>query len=105
MSRRQCGGLIEEEQLGVAVGLHHGQAVSALELEHAGDPLPAGPAPAAERAVGQMKGASAIAHHQAALRRGDNVAGGGDTVLERHAVIWQNSKQQGDRECRIAACK
>src|SRR5262249_48070510 len=76
-------GFIQEEQLGVAVGLHH-LALAALELEHAGDPLPAGPAPGPGCRVGQMNHPAAIAHHEAAVRGGNDIALGRDTVLERH---------------------
>ena len=69
----QRGRLVEEEQLGVAVGLHQLPA-PALELEQAGDPLPGRPAARLERLVGQMEAAAAVAHHQAAVRRGDDLA-------------------------------
>jgi len=82
----QRGRLVEEEQLGVAVGLHHRRAVAPFELEHAGDPLPGGPAAGPERAVRQMEGAATVAQHQAAVRRGDDLTLGRDSVLERHGV-------------------
>ena len=97
--------LVEEEQLGVAVGLHHRLAVPALELEHAGDPLPGGPAAGPERPVGQMEGAAAVAHHEAAVRRGDDLALGRDAVLERHRAICQTRRQiTRRRECPTRPC-
>ena len=77
-------GLVQEEQLGVAIGLHD-LAMPALELEHAGDPLSGGPAAGPDGLVGCVEGPAAIAHQQASMRRGDDLALGGDAVLERHA--------------------
>src|SRR5262245_62627000 len=89
MSRRQRRCLIEKKQFRVTVGLHHGRAMTALELEHAGDPLPARPAAPSQRAVGQVKSTTAIAHQQTTVRRGDDVALGRDAVLEWHVGLCQ----------------
>ena len=52
--------LVEEEQLRIEPGTHD-RAPPPLEFQPAADPLPARPAPGAQRLVGPMKGAAAIA--------------------------------------------
>src|SRR5690606_20951018 len=76
------GGLVEKEQLGVAALLHH-LAVAAFELKDTGNPLLADPAPGSQRPVRQMQGAAAVAHHETAVRRGDDLAFWRHAVLER----------------------
>jgi len=88
MSGGKRGRLVEEEQLGVAVGLHE-LPPPVLELQHAGDPLPGRPAARPERLIRQMEAAAAVAHHEAAVRCGDDLACGRDAVLERHRAICQ----------------
>jgi enoyl-CoA hydratase/carnithine racemase len=101
---RERGGLVQEEQLGVAMGLHH-LAVAALELEHAGDPLPGGPAARTQRLVGKVEGAAPVAHHEAAVRCGYDLAFGRDAVLEGHRAICQTDQNYPRRrECRTPAC-
>ena len=102
MARGQRRCFVEEEQLGVPVGLHHGGAVTPLELEDAGDPLPGRPAAGAEGSVGEVEGAAAVAHHQAAVRRGDDLALRRDTVLERHRAICQTDRELPTGDANVA---
>src|SRR5262245_66535311 len=92
MSRRQRRCLIEKKQFRVTVGLHHGRAMTALELEHAGDPLPARPTAPSQRAIGQVKSTAAIAHQQTTMRSGDDVAFGSEAVVEWHGAICNNAE-------------
>src|SRR5262249_17699975 len=80
-------GLVEEEEFRIAVRHHHRRAMSALELEHAGDPLPRRPAPRAQRPVGAMERAAAVAEHEPPVWGGDDVALRRDRVLEGHRAI------------------
>src|SRR5262245_8514685 len=84
MAGRKRGCLIEKEQFGVPVWLHHRHALPSLEFQAAGDPLPRRPAAPAERSVGQMEGTAAVAHHQSAMGSGDDGAVRGDAILEGH---------------------
>src|SRR5690606_16716369 len=76
-------GLVKEEELGVAVRLHH-LAMAALERQHAGDPGAARPAASAEALLGVVQPPAAVAHQRPALRRGDDLAERRDAVLQRH---------------------
>src|SRR5579859_5142387 len=78
--------LVEEEQLGVAVGLHQ-LASAALELQQASDPAP--PHPALQRQqllVHRVKAAAAVAEQRAARRRLDDLAPRRYAILQRHAT-------------------
>ena len=82
MPGRQRRRLIHEEKLGIGVRLHD-LAMPSFESEHAGDPMGMTPARRVQALVGVMQNA-AIAHEQAALGHGDDVALGCDAILQRH---------------------
>jgi hypothetical protein len=79
---RQRRGLVEEEELRVAPGRHHG-APPSLEREEARHPGPVAPDHPPDDAAGLVVEPAAIAHQRAAGRRREQVAGGRDPVLER----------------------
>src|SRR2546423_274368 len=80
--RRERGRLIEKKQLGPAPAAHH-LAPPAPEVAQAGKPCPARPAPRQCFRRGIVDDA-AIAGEHSAMRRGDDVAGWGDPILQRH---------------------
>src|SRR5438105_3876991 len=82
MPRRERGRLIEKKQLGPAAAAHH-LAPPAPEVAQAGKPCPARPAPRQCFRRGIVDNA-AIAGEHSAMRRGDDVAGWGDPILQRH---------------------
>jgi hypothetical protein len=82
VARRASGRLVEEEELGVAPGLHQRMAPTPLEPEHAGDPALDLPAPD-EVAVCAHETA-AVPHHRASGRVGFEHAERRDAVLEGH---------------------
>jgi hypothetical protein len=82
VARCASGRLIEEEELGVAPGLHQRMAPTPLELEQAGDPALDLPAPD-EVAVCAHETA-AVPHHGASGRVGFEHAERRDAVLEGH---------------------
>src|ERR1700731_1183821 len=84
MPRRQCGRLVEEEQLGPAAPAHH-RAPPAAEFADASEPRPARPAPR-QRFGGGIVNDAAIAGEHPAMRRGDDVAGRRDAVLQGHML-------------------
>jgi hypothetical protein len=84
MAGGKRGGLVEEEQLGVAAGRHH-RSPAAFELQQAGYP-----APAYERAHdplgGIVKAAATVSHQGAALRGRDQLAEWRDAILSRQRI-------------------
>ena len=72
------GGLIQEEQFGVAAGLHQG-ATAALEGQQAGDPAAA--LMRADNPAVRIVQAAAVAHQGAAGGVGNDLARGQDAVL------------------------
>ena len=77
--------LIQEEELREPAGLHERGSVPATKFEPTRDPAPAGvSAPDPPRCVVQ---ASTIAVHEPSCRMRDQLAGGRDSVLERHAQV------------------
>lgn len=75
--------LVEEEKLRPAPPAHH-SATTPLEIAGTDQPGIAGPAPAEKRLCLRIVYDAAIAREKAALRDGDDLAEGGDTVLKRH---------------------
>src|ERR1700730_13995657 len=84
MPRRQCGRLVEEELFGPVAPAHH-CAPAAPEFADASEPRPARPAPR-QRFSGGIVNDAAIAGEHAAMRRGDDLAGRRDAVLQGHGL-------------------
>src|SRR2546429_3454983 len=93
MAGGQCGGLVEEEQLGPAPPTHH-LAPPTPEFADAGDPRRARPALFQQGLGGRVVDDAAIAGEQAAMRRRDDVAGGRDAVLKGHIDLSEFSTLQ-----------
>ena len=83
MAGRERGRFIEKEQFGPAAAAHH-LAPPAPEFADADEPGRARPALVQQRFGGGIMDDAAIAGEQAAVRVGDDVAGGRDAVLQRH---------------------
>ena len=83
MAGRERGRLVEKEQLGPAPPAHH-LAPPAPEFADAGDPRRARPALLQQGLGRGIVDDAAIAGEQAAMRGGDDVAGGRDAVLQGH---------------------
>src|SRR5947209_11573600 len=80
VSSRKRGRLVEEEQLGVAARSHQPRPASPAELKLASDPSP-GRVRAADGRVLVVE-AAAVAIHEPALGRGDQIAKWGNPVLQ-----------------------
>src|SRR5262249_36915377 len=74
-----------KEQLGPAPSAHH-LAPPPAEFGDAGQPRRARPALFQERLGGGIMDDAAVAGEHAAVRRGDDLAGRGDAVLQRHSA-------------------
>ena len=83
MAGGQCGGLVEEEELGEATRLHQRRAAPATELQSARDPPLAAIAPADFAA--RVVQAAAVAIHEAARGGRDQLTHRRDAVAQRHA--------------------
>ena len=83
MTRRERGGLVEEEQLRPAPAAHD-LPTHAAELAGADDPGLVSPAPPEQRTGRRVMDDAAIAHEEAALRDGDDFTEWRDPVLKRH---------------------
>ena len=81
---RERGHLVEEEQFGVVAPPDI--ALAALETQHAADPLPAGMAALAERAIVAMEFAAAIAEQRSARLAREQFTEGVDAVGQRHGI-------------------
>src|ERR1700730_5200073 len=84
MARREGCGLVEKEQFGPAAPAHH-LAPASPEFADASEPRPARPAPR-QRFGGGIVNDAAIAGEHPAMRRGDDVAGRRDAVLQGHML-------------------
>jgi hypothetical protein len=76
---RERGRFVEKEQFGIEAVPH--VAAATPEIEHAANPLPRHPAPRCQRLCGGMQAPAAIAHEQAARRRGKELSERIDAVL------------------------
>ena len=85
MPRRHRHRLVEEEQFGPGAGGHR-RAAGVFPLKAAGNPVRVPPAGGAEVPVVIMQNAP-IAGQCAARGVGDDLAGGQDTVLQRHIIF------------------
>jgi hypothetical protein len=97
MAGGERGGLVEKEQLGPAPAAHH-LAPPSPEFADAGDPRRARPALLQQRFRRGVVDDAAVAGEHAAMRGGDDVAGGRDAVLQGQgaapsAVIASEAKQ------------
>ena len=82
MPSREGGGLVKEEQLGVAPGRHERAASPAPELELASDP-PLDGVPPADSALLVMQ-AAPVAVDEPSGGTGNELTEWGDPVLQRH---------------------
>ncbi len=82
---RECGRLIEKEQLGPAAAAHH-LAPAPAEFADASEPGRGRPAFSEQRPGRGVVDDAAIAGEQPAVRGGDDLARRRDTVLQRHGL-------------------
>lgn len=82
MARRKCRHLIEKEERGVTRS--HRLVMRTLPLEFAANPMRTDPAPASQCLVIAVKLATAITHHRAFRRSGEDVTVWRDAVLQWH---------------------
>jgi hypothetical protein len=75
--------LVEKEQLGPRVGLHY-RTPPPVKGGATGDPAADLPGP--HNALGVVVQDASIAHQQATLRKGDDLAIGRDPILQWHGV-------------------
>ena len=88
MAGRERGRFVEKEQFGPAPPAHH-LAPPAPEFADAGDPRRARPALFQQGLCRGIMDDAAIAGEQAAMRGGDDVAGGRDAVLQGHVDLCE----------------
>jgi hypothetical protein len=81
MPSRECRRLVEEEQFGPALCTHH-VAAAATEFADADNPRFRSPAPLEQRARRRIVNDATIAGEQSARGRRDDVAQGGDAILQ-----------------------